>query len=608
MNCSITVLIDDSICVLNYVGDARTSESKTTMVKKTPNHGLHRYSQGEPNWTHSPDMQTIEERLVIRDKESNLENYTPYQTATFVATDTNVVYDGSGESWQLAQRGFEGIEVESINHNRVYDTGGRYHGELTGSKDAKVVIDAIDDRTNRASVVVPDPGPPLEWEQQVDLPLEENFNLCTIGMPQLRFSSGFSGSAAINRPGSTQRNDAKTGLRIGNFHFDDRSDEVLERAIILDDIKDSYIAPCKFYDVPGILFKASHGTTNQNYVDKPFARSTRGPLVEMEKGNPTNDNPEPDQNWIVAPSFSDKNNFTETAYIDRGRGNTWAWVRCEQADVVFEAANAREYKFIEGQLDRGNDYTHVIKESGDMVSGMVELDDYDHYASSEFTNVNTNVRAGDRIHRITEPVRFEDATNASSLQSIGLKDSSSGGNAGLSNGRTRPSLRLTTNGRAGSYAEARTGDYNSFDPVTAPKFFSSIRLNSGQSGLIARVGFYGGSSDYAELIYDPTNRLGTGISSWFLRVKTNGNVRGTEDINATPDGSGTDFVLQRLERNQSSGDARWVAHSGGENRTEIRNDGRPIDDFDFRAFVETTDGNNKAIQLDGGTRKLLMST
>lgn len=92
------------------------------MVENTPNHGLHKYAKGDQDWTHSPDMQTIEERLVIRDAEGNLQNYTPHAAATFVATDTGAVYDGTGDSWTAASRGFETVATNSVETARVTAT------------------------------------------------------------------------------------------------------------------------------------------------------------------------------------------------------------------------------------------------------------------------------------------------------------------------------------------------------------------------------------------------------------------------------------------------------------------------------------------------------
>ncbi|WP_135366305.1 polysaccharide deacetylase family protein [Halosimplex halophilum] len=93
------------------------------MVERTPNHDLHRYEPGETDWTHSPDMATIEERLVVRDEEANLGNYTPHEAATFVATDTGAVYDGDGDAWTPATR-----EADQINANQVRSTEGYVHG------------------------------------------------------------------------------------------------------------------------------------------------------------------------------------------------------------------------------------------------------------------------------------------------------------------------------------------------------------------------------------------------------------------------------------------------------------------------------------------------
>lgn len=84
------------------------------MVEKTSNHGLNKYEQGETNWTHAPDMQAIEERLVVRDVEANLGAYVPHSTATFIATDTGTVFDGDGESWTAATRALEQVGASRI--------------------------------------------------------------------------------------------------------------------------------------------------------------------------------------------------------------------------------------------------------------------------------------------------------------------------------------------------------------------------------------------------------------------------------------------------------------------------------------------------------------
>ncbi|WP_436924495.1 hypothetical protein [Halosimplex amylolyticum] len=93
------------------------------MVERTPNHDLRKYEPGETDWTHSPDMQTIEERLVVRDEEANLGRYTPHEAATFIATDTGAVYDGDGDSWTSATR-----DVDVVKAGQVHSSKGYVHG------------------------------------------------------------------------------------------------------------------------------------------------------------------------------------------------------------------------------------------------------------------------------------------------------------------------------------------------------------------------------------------------------------------------------------------------------------------------------------------------
>lgn len=70
-----------------------------TMPEKTPNHKLNLYAQGDDNWTHTPDMEVIEERLIVRDLEENRSGYTPYVDAFFFARDSETWYIGDGTSW-----------------------------------------------------------------------------------------------------------------------------------------------------------------------------------------------------------------------------------------------------------------------------------------------------------------------------------------------------------------------------------------------------------------------------------------------------------------------------------------------------------------------------
>lgn len=115
------------------------------MVDKTPNHGLNKYEQGDTNWTHSADMQTIEERLVIRDEEGNLGNYSPHSGATFVATDTGAVYDGDGTEWQLASRKVSSLTVTDSLSVPSDSSGIKARGSYRNVPSGIVYVDSNND-------------------------------------------------------------------------------------------------------------------------------------------------------------------------------------------------------------------------------------------------------------------------------------------------------------------------------------------------------------------------------------------------------------------------------------------------------------------------------
>lgn len=79
------------------------------MADKTPNHKLNLYRQGDENWTHTPDMETIEERLIVRDLKKNRDDYTPYADALFFARDTGVWYIGNGTNWETTSVNADGL-------------------------------------------------------------------------------------------------------------------------------------------------------------------------------------------------------------------------------------------------------------------------------------------------------------------------------------------------------------------------------------------------------------------------------------------------------------------------------------------------------------------
>lgn len=69
------------------------------MVTYSSNHGFQLYPDGEKPWSHSPDFEKLDTRTPIVDIDANKANYSPKSNALFFASDTHVLYKGSGTAW-----------------------------------------------------------------------------------------------------------------------------------------------------------------------------------------------------------------------------------------------------------------------------------------------------------------------------------------------------------------------------------------------------------------------------------------------------------------------------------------------------------------------------
>lgn len=120
------------------------------MADKTSNHELNLYEQGDENWTHTSDMETIEERLIVRDLEQNRDSYTAYKDGLFFATDSEIWYIGTGTSWVSLGT----LDESTLTHKSKYVGpfhNGAYHsenGEYWG-----IVFEAVSGTTLHSTVI-----------------------------------------------------------------------------------------------------------------------------------------------------------------------------------------------------------------------------------------------------------------------------------------------------------------------------------------------------------------------------------------------------------------------------------------------------------------------
>ena len=432
--------------------------------------------------------------------------------------------------------------------DRVYDTSGRAHGELTGTDDASVVNDAIADRTDGTSIVIPDPGFVLGWDQQVDLPTEDRFALETVGTPTIRPPADFADSHILYEPrerGSDQY--------IGSLYISDLNGVLPDAAVHLEDIRGTVIDRVRVYNAPGFRITSEDIYANQNVLNRceiiqPGSwRDTRngGNGIVLDTGTRGNTT---DQNWILAPHFNASRDHTgEIGYLDRGKHNNWLYTRFEFGEVVHQMEGDSNYFVSEGGWDRPDGYTvrEVGGTSGNPPNGFIQNIYGDNYGRLRILNPNTRVTTSGDVDSGARPRLsiidlLEDVkkmTSARTLESCGLQDESKGGSVEI--GPTwfyKPFLQWDTEAVSGSTAVLSTGP-DSLSTTPLPKVaYSWVPRGAGDTtDVIARTGLYGDSDNYFELVYDPNNTLGGHpTSSWYVELMKGGTERGCIDTGITP--------------------------------------------------------------------------
>ena len=449
------------------------------------------------------------------------------------------------------------VGTDELNTNRVWDTSGRYHGELTGTDDAQVVIDAITDRTAGSSLIVPDPGFKLDWEQQVDFPVENRFGIQTVGNPSIRPASGFTGSYAFYKPSGVGYD-----MYLGPCQITD-NDGVLTEALRLEDIRGAMIDRVKTFNCPGIRIISEDIYANQNVLNQcevsipagHYSPRNEGSGIILDEGSQGNTT---DQNWIFAPMYNASRDHTgAVGYIDRGKHNNWLYTRAEFCHTIHQMEGGYNYYVSEGGWDRPDEYS--VREmggtSGHPPGGFIQNVYGSNYERIRILNPNTTVTTSGDVDSGARPRLpvvdiLEDVkktTSARSLASLGLQDDSNGGSVSI--GPTwyyKPWLSWSTGATSGYTAVLSTGS-NSLSATAMPKAaYSWVPRSTGDDAdVIARTGLYGDSGNRWELVFDPNNKA---TANWYLEVAQGGTLLDSIDTGVAPHGENDlSFSVANLE-------------------------------------------------------------
>lgn len=498
------------------------------------------------------------------------------------------------------------LTPRSVGSDQIYDSTGRYLGSFDGTDDLTVISDAITDRVSGAGLIIPDPGFDLDGDVTVVLPDEDEFSLRTLGVPTIVPQTGFGDSPVIEKQADT--GGTSQHMEIGSFHIENNNDELSTTpALLLDDIGFSDIYRWTVFGAPPLAFKASNSFPARNKVWGWRMNTDKGPGIEMRANNNT-----ADQNWIIAPMFSDLNNKTETAYIDRGKHNSWLFSGVEHAAVCHLQDGSRNYHIVEGNWDRPAD--HTVKEKGDAV-GFIERLWGNNYDALRLIGNNTRVsHRNSPAHGAHATMGATDifgdlrgVTPAHTLAALGLRDNSTNGSVTIGNSFfIHPQIEWSTGGaNQGDTAVLDLGD-RAMKVLAYPKAaydFSPVSTGGASDDdddVLVRHGFFNGSSDFAELIYDPTDHLSTSVvntANWNFRVTAGGTIQDTVDMGVAPSFP-QDHAINREGLDATN---QWFAAVGRSNTAVIDPSTELSGEGTYRLYVETrvSGGGDKAWRMRG---------
>lgn len=127
------------------------------MVDLTDNHEFQLWADSEEQWEHRSDFETLEQKVWVRDEDAALNDYEPHDGALFLATDTEDVYLGDGNSWTLkwnlgdiGSGGGDGdhASVDGIDYRRQHvgplHQGAYHEGGADADHSSGIVFEAED--------------------------------------------------------------------------------------------------------------------------------------------------------------------------------------------------------------------------------------------------------------------------------------------------------------------------------------------------------------------------------------------------------------------------------------------------------------------------------
>jgi hypothetical protein len=492
---------------------------------------------------------------------------------------------------------YESVTTDDLNNRRIHDSTGKYLATLDGNDDSQKVADAITDRRSNSDVIVPAPDFNLDWQSQVDLPIETEFSIRTVGMPTIDVASGYSDNFVVRVPPNTSP--SNRGF-LDSFRVRDDND-LLDFAIKINDSQ--HWAINRWLALSSLIeFSGPNSDCQRNHVFNSSSVDGTGPNIHCGPSAPANEFHSP---WVLEPTDTGQTGI----HVEAGKNAVHNY-DARVSNAFKASTNADDYyvqfKWLDGSITKT-----PVKEEDDVQGRVVGIGNDRLFAKSQIINPQTTVAEQAVEHApsrsrtrgmvdVFEPVKRSHPA-AASLSKFDLNDASTGAGTvavtDLNNlfpihqdpGTTSVGDRSVVD-HGGTWVQPENNMAKLFVPLR-PSGSSAV------SNVLVRLGIREDSNNFAELVYDPSDSLSGGTfgsvsntSNWNFRLVTQGTERGTTDLGVSPSGATTQVMgVSRLD---NSATADWHAYVDTD-QTTISNGGTKFNGLaQFRSVVETRDTNS----------------